>query len=233
MGALADLALDLDRPLALRISRQLARSAVSDSFVRLVLQEERPIDQETAALLLEDALNSLRKSLVVTEHHIPCVLFSDGEAEEFMVGPVTFTRRRRFFNEQRSALRRSVDAGTRNHVDLVSTAVEKGFPRERAYTRDESRQLIRHLHAGAIATYRRYPWVASVHVTDCEEEFSRQRAAEAVEMALHVVRVLLGSSQLANCGSHGPRVMHCKRHTSSLMPTELFTRVLAEVQWGR
>lgn len=48
MGALADLALDLDRPLALRISRQLARSAVSDSFVRLVLQEERPIDQETA-----------------------------------------------------------------------------------------------------------------------------------------------------------------------------------------
>lgn len=193
MGALADLALDLDRPLALRISRQLARSAVSDSFVRLVLQEERPIDQETAALLLEDALNSLRKSLVVTEHHIPCVLFSDGEAEEFMVGPVTFTRRRRFFNEQRSALRRSVDAGTRNHVDLVSTAVEKGFPRERAYTGDESRQLIRRLHAGAIATYRRYPWVASVHVTDCEEEFSRQRAAEAVEMALHVVRVLLGS----------------------------------------
>lgn len=193
MGALADLALDLDRPLALRINRELARSVVSASFVRLVLQEERQIDQETAALLLEDALHTLRRSLVVTEHHIPCVLFPDGEAERFKVGPVTFTRRRRFFNEQRSALRKSVEAGTSAHVDLVSAAVEKGFPCERAYTGDESRRLIRRLHAGAIATYRRYPWIASVHVTDCEEEFSRQRAAEAVEMALHVVRVLLGS----------------------------------------
>jgi hypothetical protein len=97
LGALTDIVLDLDRGLARRVGRQRARSAVIDAFVRRVLQEAREDNQETAVLLLQDTLAALRQSLVVTEHYLPCVLFPDGAPDEFRVGPVTFTRRGRFF----------------------------------------------------------------------------------------------------------------------------------------
>jgi len=193
LGALTDLVLDLDRGLARRVGRQRARTAVVDAFVKLVLQEAREDNQETAVLLLQDALAALRQSLIVTEHYLPCVLFPEGAPDEFRVGPVTFTRRGKFFKDRKLMLRHSIEAETAAHIEYVNAAVACGFSRERAYSEIESRQLIRKLQARAIKTYRGYPWIASVKVIDCDKETSKERAVHAVEMAIHVVRVLLGA----------------------------------------
>ena len=192
-GALTDLALDLDRGLGQRVGRQRARDAVTDAFVKRVLQEAREVNRETAVLLLNDALAALRQSLTVTEHYLPCVLFPDGGPDEFSVGPVTFIRRSKFFKDRKPVLKRSIEAETAAHIEHVKAAVARGFPRERAYSEVESRQLVHGLQAHAIKTYRGYPWIASVKVTDCDKDTSHERAARAVEMALHVVRILLGA----------------------------------------
>lgn len=193
LGDLADLTLGLDCSLGRRVRRQRARDAVIDAFVTRVLQERRGINQETSSLLLQDTVTALRNSLVVTEHYLPCVLFLRGGPDEFSVGPVTFTRMRKFFRDRKSALKLSVEAGTAAHIERVNSEVARGYPRERAYSEAESRQVIRRLQADAIKTYRRYPWIASVKVTDCDKDTSLERAVRAVEMALHVIRVLLGA----------------------------------------
>jgi len=193
LGALADLTLDLDRGLGQRVGRQRAKDAVTDIFAKLVLQEAREVNQETAVLLLQDSLAALRQSLAVTEHYLPCVLFPNGAPDEFSVGPVTFTRRGKFFKDRKQVLRRSVEAETAAHIEHVNAVLAQGFPREHAYSEVESRQLVRELQARAIKIYRGYPWIASVKVTDCDKDTSQERATRAVEMALHVIRVLLGS----------------------------------------
>ena len=150
------------------------------------------VNLEIATLLLQDTLTALRQSLVVTEHHLPCVLFTGGATDEFNVGPVTFTRRGKFFKDRKPWLRHSVEVKTKAHIEQVKAALITGLPSERACSEVESTQLVRLLQARAIKTYRGYPWIASVKVTDCDKETSQERGTRAVEMALHVIRVLLG-----------------------------------------
>jgi hypothetical protein len=190
---LTDLVLDLDRGLGRRVGRQRAENAIKDAFVRRVLQEELEANEETAALLLQDAFATLKKSLIVTEHYFPCVFFPGGSSDEFSVGPVTFVRRKKFFQDKKLAFRQSIEIEAAAHITHVNTLVTQGFSRARSYNEAESRQLVRSLQARAIRMYRRYPWVACVRVVDCDENISQERAARAVDMALHVVRVLLGA----------------------------------------
>jgi hypothetical protein len=131
--------------------------------------------------------------VAVTEHYLPCVLFPLGGPDTFSVGPVTFNRTDQFFKDKKPLLKRSVEASTTAHIKHVKAAQVKGMVPERAYSALESRQLVRLHQASAVKTYRSYPWIASVKVTDCDHETSQERATRAVEMALHVLRVLLGA----------------------------------------
>ena len=190
---LTDLALDLDRGLGRRVGRQRAENAVKDVFVRRVLQEELEANEETAALLLQDAFAALKESLVVTEHYFPCVFFSGGSSDEFSVGPITFIRRKKFFQDKKIVFRQSIEIETAAHIMHVNTLVDQGFYKAHSYNEAESRQLVRSLQARAIKIYRSYPWVACIRVVDCDEKISQERAVRAVDMALHVVRILLGA----------------------------------------
>ena len=191
-GALADLALGLDQDVGRRVGRQRARDAVVEAFSKRVLLAEDEINEGIAESMLLDVLASLKGSLVCTEHYLPCVLFPSSGPDEFSVGPVTFTRRKKFFRDRKSALRSSIDVETAAHIRHVDSHVAKGFPRERACSAHESRQLVRELQARAIRAYRQYPWIASVKVRNCDEGSSPARATRAVEMAIHVVRIILG-----------------------------------------
>lgn len=193
LGVLAELALSLDPGLGGRVGRQRARSAVTEAFSTRFLHEAREVNEDTAELVIQDALAALRRSLVVTEHYFPSVLFADGAPDEFRVGPITFVRRRKFFKDRKSAFRISIEAATAIHIEQVSKAVARGFPREKAYSETQSRDAVRGLQAQAIKIYRCYPWVAIVRVTDCDGDTSKERAVRAVEMALQVVRVILGA----------------------------------------
>lgn len=195
LGALADMAIELHQDIGRRVGRQRVVTEVTNAFARLVLQTETPCNQQTAVLVLQQALASLRQSLAVNEHYIPCVLFPEGESDELRIGPVTFTRRKKFFKDRKTALRESIEVQTAVHIEHVKAHVAKGFARDRAYSELESRQLVRRLQARAIRTYRAYPWIACVEVRDCDESTSQERAAQAVEMAIHIIRVLLGGEE--------------------------------------
>lgn len=190
---LTDLALDLDRGLGRRVGRQRAENAVKDVFIKRVLQEGLDANEETATLLLQDAIAALKESLIVTEHYFPCVFFPGGSSEEFSVGPVTFVRRKKFFQDKKLAFRQSIEIETAAHITHVNTLVAQGFSREHSYNEAESRQLVRSLQARAIKIYRSYRWVACIRVVDCDETISQKHAARAVNMSLHVVRIILGA----------------------------------------
>lgn len=190
---LTGLVLDLDRGLGRRVGRHRAENAVKDAFVKRVLQEGLEANEETAALLLQDAFAALKESLVVTEHYFPCIFFPGGSPDEFSIGPITFIRKKKFFQDKKLVFRQSIEIETAAHIAHLNTLVAQGFSRAHSYNEAESRQLVRSLQARAIRLYRNYPWVACVRVVDCDEKISQERAARAVDMALHVVRVLLGA----------------------------------------
>ncbi|MGG4775760.1 hypothetical protein ACLO87_14095 [Paenalcaligenes sp. Me52] len=193
LGALTELCLNLDPRLRRRIRHNQALKAVIDSFVSLFSQTSCALNEVSAGQLLQDSLRKLRLSLVVTEHYVPCVLFPDGPLSEFSIGPVTFTRRRQFFKNKKAEFRRSAEMNTAAHIEFINAKVAQGFPRDRMLNKKESRRLVRNLQARSIRIYRDYPWVASVKVIDCDSETSKAHALESVNMALNVIRVLLGA----------------------------------------
>jgi hypothetical protein len=140
-----------------------------------------------------DAANKARQTLQTTEHYLPCVLFLNGGPDEFEIGPVTFTRRAAFFRKHKQALKRSVVRSVGAHAAHIDKAIANGLPRERATTPEQSARFIRGLHARAIKTYRNYPWVATVRLINCDQATSEERATKVVEVALHVIRILLGA----------------------------------------
>ncbi|EPL8669517.1 hypothetical protein N5491_005160, partial [Klebsiella pneumoniae] len=158
LNELVDLTIELDHGLGRRVGRKLAKEAVINAFVKRVLQEARGVDQETAMLLLKDALTILREKLVVIEHYLPCVLFPGDTPTEFSVGPVTFVRRSKFFDDKKSVLKHSIHVNTKAHIQCVKEAIAQGFPQERTHTKDESRQLVRKLQSRAVKAYKDYPW---------------------------------------------------------------------------
>lgn len=215
---LADLTLSLDRGLGRRVGRQRARRAVTDAFVQRILREAREVRCDTAELILQDTLDALRKSLVVTEHFLPSVLFAEYAPTEFRIGPVTFVRRENFFSDRKQAFKRSIEVATVGHMGRVNEAVAQGFPRERASSEVQSRRYIRGLQAQAIKTYRNYPWIAIVKVTDCDKDTSKERAVRAVEMALHLIRILLGAGptrELRHAWSHSNALRTAHLHADA------------------
>lgn len=193
-SSLVDMVIELDPELVRRVEPEQVRGAVIDSFAQRVLKEKRDLDLGTSEQILQDAAEKSRKSLQDTEHYLPCVLFPRGGPAEFSIGPVTFVRRIKFFRDKKQALRRSAVKNECAHIEQVNAAVERGFPRGQAVTPEQSRKFVRGLQAGAIKTYRAYPWVACVQIVNCDHETSKRLAANVVETALHVIRIFLGAS---------------------------------------
>ncbi|MDP1732763.1 MAG: HEPN domain-containing protein [Sulfuritalea sp.] len=177
-----------------RIDPAKTRKKVVDAFVLRVLTEKRDLDCATVEAILEDVSAQCRESLAASQHFLPCVLFRNGRPDEFSVGPVTFSRRASFFRSRRQWFKDSVEASARSHVAYVDRAVKDGFPRERAATKDDSRHLVRDLHASAVKTFRNYPWVATVSVANCDHKTGAEIAERAVALAINSIRVILGAS---------------------------------------
>ncbi|HDZ0620833.1 TPA: hypothetical protein RRT30_005185, partial [Klebsiella pneumoniae] len=57
------------------------------------------------------------------------------------------------------------------------------------------RQLVRKLQSRAVKAYKDYPWIACVKVSESDEAISKERAIQATEMALHIIRILLGAKK--------------------------------------
>ncbi len=194
-GKLAGRVFEFEPTLAQRVSEERVMQEVIDVFVQRVLKDHQEIDQKTAEQILVDVAEKSTQSLQITEHYLPCILFLHGKPDEFSIGPVTFVRRKKFFQNKKQVHRRSVEAEIAAHIEHVDKRVEQGFPCERAATVEQSKYLVRGLHACAIKTYRGYPWIAVVRIINCDHEVSEKLAAKAIETALNVIRILLGADR--------------------------------------
>jgi len=192
-GILADRVLEYEPQLVGRLSRSKTKDRVVAAFVQRVLREKREVDAGTAEQILRDVSEGCKASLRTAEHFVPCVLFLNGGPDEFSIGPVTFSRRVAFFRSRRASLTKSVQASIQSHIDQVARAVEGGFPRDRAATPEQSRQFIRGLRARALKTFRQYPWIARVEVSECDHETGEEVAERVVALAINSMRVLLGA----------------------------------------
>lgn len=192
-STLGSLVLDYEPDLAGRVNSEKARKKVVDVFVQRVLREHGDLDAATAEKILMDASKRCEESLGTREYFLPCVLFRHGGPDEFKVGPVTFTRRATFFRSQRVLFKASVLASIQSHITHVNRAEIDGFPRDRAATEEQSKQLIRGLHARAIKTFRNYPWVARVSVSNCDYETGTEAAERTITLAINSMRVILGA----------------------------------------
>jgi len=192
-GTLADRVLEYEPQFAGRLSRSKMKDRVVAAFVQRVLREKREIDAGTAEQILRDVSDGGKASLRTAEHFVPCVLFLNGGPDEFSIGPVTFSRRIAFFRLCRASLKKSVQTGVQSHIEQVERAVEGGFPRDRAATPEQSRRFIRGLQARALKTFRQYPWIARVQVSECDHETGEEVAERVVALAINSMRVLLGA----------------------------------------
>lgn len=232
--AITNIVVELDRDLGRRVSREQIAGMVTKAFTLRVLASESAPCIQTAVDLLEDVLVSIRNSLRVNEHYLPCILFPTEGPDEFQVGPVTFTRKIKFFRDKKVALRHSIDTETKSHIEHVKAHIARGFCADQAFSEIDSRNFIRRLHARAIRTYRTYPWIASVRVAECDEDTSLSRATQAVEMAIHVLRIILGGEhtrkiRLAWSKSEALRTAHLKSDSSYTISASIGTNSMGPV----
>lgn len=192
-GILADRVLEYEPQLSGRLSRSKTKDRVVAAFVQRVLREKKEVDAGTAEQILRDVSEGCKASLRTAEHFVPCVLFLYGGPDEFSIGPVTFSRRVAFFRSRRASLKKSVHASIQSNIEQVERAVEGGFPRDRATTSEQSRHFIRGLQARALKTFRQYPWIARVQVSECDHETGEDVAERAVGLAINSMRILLGA----------------------------------------
>lgn len=193
LSSVATLVSEYAPDLTNRIDPEIARTKVVDAFVRIVLTEKQGLDFATVEAILEDVSTQCRETLATTQHFLPCVLFQNGGPDEFRVGPVTFSRRALFFRSRRQWFKDSVEASAQSHFARTSRLIMDRFPHERSVTRDDSRRLVRDLHASAVRTFRSYPWVATVSVANCDHKTGGIVAERTVALAINSIRVILGA----------------------------------------
>lgn len=190
---LSKLIVDIDKDFERRIELSAIRKMFIDSFVARVLKEKRDVDLLTSALILEDVLSKLKATLIDTEHFLPCVFFPHGGPDQFDIGPVRFTRMRRFFKQRRGSLRSSLKVSIASQISHVDAWAYKVGSRRGLMEEADSERFVRNLQARVFKTFRAYPWVAEVKVTRCEKDVAEDFSVKTAVAALHIVRILLGS----------------------------------------
>jgi hypothetical protein len=160
--------------------------ALRDAFVELFVDTRRAVNQSAVAKLEKRAEELALATLVQLTHHIPCTLFVEKEPSQFTVGPVTFTRVEKFFEDHESALNEYHRSFAENRQTKPGEGSEKELSAEAVTLADRNMQNIR-------SYYSQSGWVASVSVPSCHATFSKDRAERTVDAALDMLRLLIPS----------------------------------------
>jgi hypothetical protein len=147
-------------------------AALRAAFVALVVEQGSEPDADLVRLLVSRAIMQARSGHAVIRHHVPCIITSDRFPEIFHVGPIEFRPSTVFLAHQ-------ADAFERYQRDNVSDGQS---------TRSDP-LVLETLAAGAREFYARFPWVASVSVSSSNPKVSEQRATNAIDAALDVLRL--------------------------------------------
>jgi hypothetical protein len=192
-GSIASTLEQFDPSLLKRVDRDRLNRIVIDAYVQKVLMKGDEIDEASARIVVEYALQMAKESLSTIEHYLPCISFKYGGPDQFNIGPVSFVRTRTFLRSKRIAFRESAMANAVKQNGLLAELLSVRFNLGEAVSNDDAETLARNLLAEAIRSYRRYPWVAIVTIVDCDRRVSREVARRTAETSLNVIRLILGA----------------------------------------
>jgi len=130
-------------------------------------EDEPPLTAENAHELFETVIREVEEGLDVLTHYIPCSIVAHSQPDQFEVGPVKFVWRERFFRENESVLRTTIDE---------TPGFEWGFEALESFFKQSS-------------------WVAMVTIEAADKEKSSERAREITQTALDMLKAVIGSAR--------------------------------------
>jgi len=177
-------------------------AALKEEFVDWI-RNGRDINEETVEQLLAAAELRNRFSHVTLTHHIPCSVVFPEVPADFEVGLVKFRLMQNFLaaNEEQIGNRaeRSRGQGLNERVSGSPGEQQAAPPRD---------MLFEELKA-FFPTFR---WVASVAIPKCDSSVSKQRAQQAVQSSLDLLKLFL-TARLAAGIRHALRLGHPPNRT--------------------
>src|SRR2546426_4398244 len=131
--------------------------------------EDPPLTEDNAHEVFDTAIAKVETEFRQLTHFVPCSIVIHQEPSRFKIGPVEFVLRDLFFKENEAALLRSQESAT-------------GFE----WGHEELRKF-----------FNRFFWVASVTIDAADKKISRDRARKAIQMALDVLKLFIGTARAA------------------------------------
>ena len=162
--------------------------ALHKAFLEIFIDALRPVSQGSVARFIDRAKQLASSTLVEHTHHIPCTVFYDKNPSKFAVGPVTFTRIERFFEEFIEALSRYQQSRLEAYAKNLERSQTDLAPGE---VLAQARTFANTLTTRIRDYYHQYGWVASISIPLCHERISRRRAEQTVDAALDVLRLFV------------------------------------------
>lgn len=148
------------------------------------------LTQALADKIVSRALKHVKnKKLITIRHFFPCVLPDDSEAEQFCIGPVTFTRTSLFLEKKNEQLKKFTADVERQwsarEVDSKNGLMPSEIKRRKKDIRKSSKFFEKDLRD----YFQLYPWIGEIELQEFEEGKSREIANLCLSTALNILRL--------------------------------------------
>jgi hypothetical protein len=179
-------------PDALAIDVGTLQQEIRTSFVRSFIVDGKPIEQKFVDRMLNKAVRMARSKHEPLTHYMPCVIMSDPHPDHFQIGPVRFLSRESFYDEFRAKIEADYRLRDEERKQELERQIQAGKHKPVERSADEEATIYRQTLEWIFGYYDAFVWIAEVPIPSCEAKVSRQRARQAVQAALDVLKLFFG-----------------------------------------
>jgi hypothetical protein len=177
-----------------KVDLEVFTNAITDELVQRFLKETREIERKSVDRMLSAALKKVKAKHQSLTHFIPCVVVFESDPKEFQIGPVHFIWMEKFLNDKKEEIEKERERIRLDHIRRCEETVADGRPAQEVATPEISSKIANQLVDGLIEYFSDFKWMTTVTVPECDKTVSRERAEIAVEAALDVLKLFLGTS---------------------------------------
>ena len=219
-----------------RIAREADAAAIDPAtFQRLIrtqyvkdfIVDGKAIEQRFVDRMVNAALKSARAKNCAITHYIPCVIMTDPDPPHFAIGPVRFLTRATFNQEYRAKIEEDYKTlDNQRKEELTRLSAEGKYRVADRLSAEEEQRLDAKTLDWIFGYYDAFVWVAEVPVPACEPKVSRQRADQAAQAALDVLKLFFGHDggvdfRLAHDRGKPDKTAHLTRRDDGLFRWEV------------
>lgn len=162
-------------------------------FVKHFIADRKPIEQRFVDRMIDAALRTVRAKHRAITHYIPCIIMTDPDPPQFMIGPVRFLTRSTFYQEYREQIKDDYRTLDNERKEKLARSIAEGKCRANdQLSHEEEERLDAATLSSIFGYYDVFVWIAEVPVPACEPKVSRLRADQAAQAALDVLKLFFG-----------------------------------------